>query len=218
MAQLGGREVHQARDGLRRGRRPTVMDRVHDGFRQRDQPVDGRVRDGQDRPKTEHRRPRAVVHGHVVFDVVRADHVGTVRGQADGRHGQGHIVHGSAGVLGRNSRRQHTGRVEQRVLPTAPHGHPVGGVYWAAGVVPHFEHRLGRGAGVVFPRHRLGARIPVLPVEEKPTCQGVQMSAVVQVRRRRENGGRAAADGRQREKGNGKPIDVRRGVHQPKGP
>jgi len=194
------------------------VDSGHHGLGQRGQPAVRRISDGPDRPETVHRHARAPVHSHLVADAVRADHVVPVHGPDVGGRGQGHVVHGGAGVPGRNSGREHPRRAEQRVLSAAAPRAAGGGGDRGAGVVPDAEHDLGRGPGAVLPGGRLDPRVAVLSVETAPAGRGGRVSAVVQGRRRRRRRARrAAAHGGQREDGHGEPVDVPRAVREPQG-
>lgn len=100
VAKFGGGEVRQARDGLQRDHGRVVMDRGHDGPGQRDQPASGRSPDGFYGPEAQHRGARAAVHRLVGAHAVHTHHLGAVHRPSAGRHGQGHVVHGSARVPG----------------------------------------------------------------------------------------------------------------------
>lgn len=109
MAQFSFRKIHETPNQHKHNHERTVVDCVHDGLGQRDQSAFRGLPDGQGGPEIQHRRARATVHRFVAVDAVRAHHLGPVHGQADGRLGQGHVVHGGARVLGRDSRRERAG-------------------------------------------------------------------------------------------------------------
>jgi len=172
VAELGGGEVCQARDGLQRDHGRAVMDRVHHGLGQRDQPADSRQSDGHVRQEAQHRDARAVVHDHVGADAVGAYRLGSVHGPSVGRHGQGHVVHGGARVPGRDSVARDTRGPGERVLLSAALWLPGGGYRRAAGVVPHVEHHVRHRAGLVLRRRRLAARVAVLLAEARTPARG----------------------------------------------
>ncbi|XP_025198654.1 translation initiation factor IF-2-like isoform X1 [Melanaphis sacchari] len=215
MAELGGGEVYQARDGLQRDHGRVVVDRGHDGPGERGQPADGRLPDGLGRPEAQHRGARAAVHSHVGADAVRAHGLGAVHGPLAGRHGQGHVVHGGARLPGRDSVARHTRGPGERVLLSAALRLPGGGHRRAAGVVPRAERHVGRRAGPVLRHRRLAARVAVLLAEARPPARGGRVPAVVPGRRRR--GPRTGPDGGKRAPGDGEPVHVPAAVHQPEG-
>lgn len=160
------------------------MDSVHDGLGQRHQSTVRRVPDGQDRPKNEYSRAWTPVHDHVAAGNLRADLLGTVHSPAIGWHGQGHVVHGGAGVPGRNSWRTHPRCAKQRILPAAAHGLPIRSRNRAVGYISDTQHGVSCGARVVHPDGRLDTRVAVLPVEAETAGRGGQMPAVVPIRQR----------------------------------
>jgi len=190
------------------------VDSVHDGHGKRHQPAVRGIPDGQDRPEAEHHRPRAAVRRLVDVDAVRADHVDAVHGQADGRPGQGHVVHGGAGVPGRDSGRGRARRAGQRVHHTAERRFPVRGDHGTARVVRHAERRVGRRPRAVLRHVRLGAGIAVLPVAKRTANGRGRVPAVVQVQRDGRRAG-AVSDADERAEGHGEQGDVPRAVHQP---
>lgn len=182
VAQLGGGQVHQARDGRGREHGRAVVDRGDDGPGQRVEPADGRLPDGPGGQEADHCAAGAAVHSLVAADAVRADHVVAVHGPADGGHGQGHIVHGGARVPGRDRGRGRARRAQQRVLPAAALGLHGRGRGRAARLVPHAERRVGRGAGRVPGGRGVGARVAALPAEARPAGGRGPVPAVVPVR------------------------------------
>lgn len=221
MAQLGVGEVHAARDGRGHQLRATVVGGVHDGPGQQHQPAVRGLPDGPDRPEEDHRRAGAAVHRVVDAAAGGVDRVGAVPGPAAGRHGQGHVVHGGAGVPGRDRGREHPRRAGHRVHGAAEQRRAVRGDRRAARVVPHAERGVGGGAGAVRGHVRVRARVAVLPAEARPPGRGGRGAAVVprtaaRGRRRRRRRGRGAEhDGDERAQGHGEPVDVPRAVHQP---
>jgi len=183
VAELGGGEVCQARDGLQRHHGRAVVDRVLHGPGQRDQPADGWPSDGHVRPEAQHRDARATVHDHVGADAVGTHRLGSVHGPRAGRHGQGHVVHSGARVPGRDSVARDTRGPGERVLLSAALRLPGGGYRRAAGVVPHVERRVLRRAGPVLRRRCLAARVAVLLAEARPAARGGQVPAMVPWRR-----------------------------------
>lgn len=87
VAQFGGGEVCQARDGLQRDHERVVMDRIHDGPGQHDKPAGSRPSDGPGGSEAQHYNSRSAVHGHMGADVVRAQRLGTVHSTSTGGHG-----------------------------------------------------------------------------------------------------------------------------------
>uniref|UniRef100_A0A2S2QY44 Uncharacterized protein n=1 Tax=Sipha flava TaxID=143950 RepID=A0A2S2QY44_9HEMI len=215
MAQLGVGQVHEARDGHRHQLRGTVVGGVHDGPGQQHQPAVRRLPDGQDRPEEDHRRAGTAVHRVVVAAAVRVHRVGAVPGPADGRHGQGHVVHGGAGVPGRDRGREHPRSAGHRVHSAAEQRRAVRSDRRAARVVSHAERCVGRGAGAVRGHVRVRARVAILPAEEGPPRGRGRGAAVVSRAPGGWRGRGAAHDGDERAQGHGEPVDVPRAVHQP---
>jgi len=76
------------------------MGRVHDGPGKRVEPVVGRLLDGPAGPTADHRCAWSAISHLMAARAVRASHVGPVHGPADGRPGQGHVLHRCPGVSG----------------------------------------------------------------------------------------------------------------------
>jgi len=181
VAQLGVREIHEARDGrAARDLRPAVVDRVHDGPGKLHQSAVRRLPNGPVRPEESDRRARSVVHHLLVTDAVRAQYGGPVHGQADGWSGQRRFVHGGAGVPGRDCGRGHPRRAGQRVHHTAQRRRAVRSDHWPVRVLPNAQRHVCRGAHAVLYRFHLGARVAVLPAQSGPAGRRGPVPALVQ--------------------------------------